>query len=184
MSRILWGVHTSLFLFCVLRYRIPIFIVPWLVLYLIHSYRVWLLQPQTELDRMQSALKSRLSKLTLSRTEQTKILNVACELYKRTQIFKARKISDDLAKVSQQLRIETDSSLIEVLKDKEKMLQSLHEEEKTIARSSSLLEERISLLELHALQETQATLEYQDIEAILNERQALHDIMQRLDSMD
>ena len=184
MSRILWGVHTCLFLFCVMRFRIPVFIIPWLLLYLIHSHRVWLKRSQTEADRRRSDLKSRLVALELSAVEQNKILDLATELWNRSRLFETKDISGALSKVKGQLLTETDAPMIEVLTDKARMLQDLSDEAEAINRSAILLEERIGLLELQVLQDSDASVEYQDIEAILNERQAIHDIMQRLDSWE
>ena len=65
------------------------------------------------------------------------------------------------------------------------MLQDLSDEADAINRSDILFCWKSGLLcsTFRHLQDSKSSVEYQDIEAILNERQAIHDIMQRLDRL-
>ena len=184
VSRILWCVHTGLFLFCVMRFRIPIFIIPWLLLYLIHSYRVWIKPQQTPEEKARAAFVAKVNQLGLSESESQKVLQLSDDLRERLALFAKRDIEGAISKVEQQLASESDSSLQQVLNDKKQLLESLRTEHETVRTSHRLLEERINVLDLQTLQDSQAAIEYQDIQDKLQERQAVHQIMQRLDDWE
>ena len=115
VRRIVWCAHTGLFLWAVMRFRIPIFILPWLILYLIHSYRVWFkpdLGPvETELDKF----KKNVEQLKLSEGEGQKIFDLAVELKRRISAYEQRDIPKAISEVELQIRDTDDDGLRNVL---------------------------------------------------------------------
>jgi hypothetical protein len=188
VTTFLWSFHLIFFSIFALRYRIPIIVLPWFLLFLWHSYFVWISLPAS-LDKKlteEEALLNRVKTLDLSKGEQDDIIDLFGRLRARQVLLIDHNISQKTTDVELRISEESSDELRTMLTEKLTLLRELDGELEQITLSKTLLLERIELLRLQKVQtqSSNARLEIRDIEESLKTQQHIQSIENLLTKYD
>lgn len=188
VSTFLWSFHLIFFSIFALRYRIPIIVLPWFLLFLWHSYFVWLGTPASSDNKLteEEVLKNQVKNLDLSKDEQDDIIGLFTKLNARHKLLEDHNILQKKTDVKHRISEESSDEMKTMLIEKLSLLQELDGELEQIRLSRSLLFERIELLRLQKVQtqSSNARLEIRDIEESLKTQQHIQNIENRLTKYD
>jgi hypothetical protein len=158
-----------------------------MLLYLIHSYNVWFkkkTKPLTALEKNQLELEKSIDSLNLDQAEKSQLLQTSKDLVEHIKSLSKLELTDEIEELTVKLSEVEQGDLKKVLLEKQDLIFELMEELSVSKNAHLLLSERVEMLKLQEIQSNDSSLEIQDIQERLKQKNDINRIMKMLGQFD